>query len=76
MGIMPISEREAMMESPEYYDSKALKGWTGTKASTWRYWDTSGTGPAGFPPSFRIGRRLVWKKSAVLAWLEDQQASA
>jgi prophage regulatory protein len=63
------------MES-EYLDSKGLQELTGTKASTWRYWDISGTGPEGFPSSFKIGRRRVWKKSAVLAWLTDQQASA
>jgi prophage regulatory protein len=48
------------MES-EYLDSKGLQELTGTKASTWRYWDISGTGPEGFPSSFKIGRRRVWK---------------
>jgi prophage regulatory protein len=46
-----------------------LEKLTGTKASTWRYWASIGTGPA----SFKLGRRRVWRKSAVLAWLAEQE---
>lgn len=49
-----------------------LEKLTGTKASTWRYWASIGTGPA----SFKLGRRRVWKKSAVLAWLAEQEEAA
>jgi prophage regulatory protein len=53
----------------EYLTSAHLQEWTGTKASTWRYWASIGTGPA----SFKLGRRRVWKKSIVLAWLAEQE---
>ncbi len=48
-----------------------LEKLTGTRASTWRYWASIGTGPA----SFKIGRRRVWKKSLVLAWLAEQESA-
>jgi prophage regulatory protein len=48
-----------------------LEGLTGTKASTWRYWASIDRGPA----SFKLGRRRVWRKSTVLAWLAEQEAS-
>jgi prophage regulatory protein len=48
-----------------------LEQMTGTKASTWRYWASIGQGP----PSFRLGRRRVWRRSVVEAWLADQEAA-
>jgi prophage regulatory protein len=56
----------------EYLDSLDLEELTGTKASTWRYWAMNGDGP----PSFKLGRRRVWKKADVLAWLESQEKAA
>lgn len=57
----------------EYVDSLELEALTGTKASTWRYWASIGEGP----PSFKLGRRRVWKRTDVLAWIaEQEQASA
>jgi len=53
----------------EFVGSTDLERLTGTKASTWRYWASIGTGPA----SFKLGRRRVWKKSVVLAWLAEQE---
>ena len=58
------------MES-EFVDSLELEGMTGTKASTWRYWASIGQGP----PSFKLGRRRVWRKSSVLTWLAEQEAA-
>jgi prophage regulatory protein len=48
-----------------------LERLTGTKASTWRYWASIGTGPT----SFRLGRRRVWRKSIALAWLAEQEGA-
>lgn len=48
-----------------------LEKLTGTKASTWRYWASIGTGPA----SWKLGRRRVWRKSIVLAWLAEQEVA-
>jgi prophage regulatory protein len=56
----------------EYVNSNELEGLTGTPASTWRYWAMIGEGPA----SFKLGRRRVWKRSAVLAWLESQEKAS
>jgi hypothetical protein len=50
----------------EYLDSLDLEELTGTPASTWRYWAHTGSGPT----SFKLGRRRVWKRATVLAWLE------
>ncbi len=58
------------MES-EFCTAAQLEEWTGTKASTWRYWVLTGTGPK----SFKIGRRRVWKRSDVLAWIAVQEAA-
>lgn len=55
----------------EYLDSVDLEEWTGTPASTWRYWAHMGTGPK----SFKLGRRRVWRKDEVLRWLAEQEAT-
>jgi prophage regulatory protein len=56
----------------EFVDALDLQKFTGTKASTWRYWASIGSGPA----SFKLGRRRVWRKSAALAWLAEQEVAA
>ena len=48
-----------------------LEKMTGTKASTWRYWAMIGSGP----PSFKLGRRRVWRRADVLEWIAEQQAT-
>nr|WP_139333293.1 helix-turn-helix domain-containing protein [Mycobacterium sp. SP-6446] len=44
---------------------------TGIPASTWRYWATIDSGPR----SFKIGRRRVWRRTDVLAWIAQQDAA-
>ncbi len=56
----------------EYVDAVYLQKLTGTKASTWRYWASIGSGP----PSFKLGRRRVWVKAHVTAWIAQQQGEA
>lgn len=56
----------------EYLDSTELEAMTGTPASTWRWWAHTGQGPA----SFKLGRRRVWSRAVVMAWLEEQQGQA
>lgn len=56
----------------EYMTAAELEQMTGTKASTWRYWAFTGDGP----PSFKLGRRRVWKRAVVLKWLAQQEKSA
>jgi predicted DNA-binding transcriptional regulator AlpA len=66
---------------PEYMTAPDLEGLTGTPESTWRYWAhvdaqrSPGDQPLG-PPSFKLGRRRVWKRTSVLAWLESQEKAA
>lgn len=55
----------------EYLSAPDLEKLTGTKSSTWRYWAHIGFGPA----SMKIGRRRVWKRSEVRAWLAAQEAA-
>jgi prophage regulatory protein len=55
----------------QYYSAEQLEQLTGTPASTWRYWAHLGTGPT----SIKIGRRRVWKRSSILAWLEAKEKS-
>lgn len=49
----------------EYLTAAELEAKTGTPQATWRYWAHIGCGP----PSFKIGRRRVWKRAVVEAWL-------
>jgi len=55
--------------SNEFLTADELEVWTGIPQSTWRYWAHLGSGPA----SFKIGRRRVWKRATVDAWLADQE---
>ena len=54
----------------EYLSALELEEITGTPASTWRYWAMIGRGPA----SVKIGRRRVWKKTVVRAWLDSLES--
>ncbi len=58
------------MES-EFCTAAQLEEWTGTKASTWRYWAMTGQGPS----SWKLGRRRVWTKAVVQAWLAEQEGA-
>jgi prophage regulatory protein len=56
----------------QYLDAKQLEQLTGTRASTWRYWASVGEGP----PSFKIGKRRVWKRALFMKWPAQQEKSA
>lgn len=53
----------------DYLSSVNLEQLTGIPASTWRYWAHIGCGP----PSFKLGRRRVWRRSEVVAWIAEQE---
>ena len=55
----------------DYLTSTGLEQLTGVPASTWRYWAINDTGPR----SFKIGRRRVWRRTDVLAWIAQQDAA-
>lgn len=69
---IPNRKGKAPSMDSEYLTAPELEQFTGTKASTWRYWAMIGEGPA----SFKLGRRRVWKRSTVLEWLATQEAAA
>jgi predicted DNA-binding transcriptional regulator AlpA len=62
----------AAIAQADYLGSLDLEQLTGIPASTWRYWASIGSGPA----SFKMGRRRVWRKSAVLAWIAEQETAS
>ena len=43
-----------------------LEEMTGIPAGTWRFWRHCGDGP----PSVRLGKRIYYRESDVLEWLE------
>lgn len=56
----------------EFLNSKDLQEMTGIASSTWRWWVSIGEGPA----SVKIGRRRLWRRSTVEAWLREREAEA
>ena len=56
----------------ELLGARDLEAMTGLKVSTWRYWASIGEGPA----SFKLGKRRVWRRSVVEAWLAEQENRA
>ena len=56
----------------EYLNSTDLEELTGLPASTFRYWASIGTGPQ----SLKLGRRRVWKRTTILAWLAEQELAS
>ncbi len=67
----PLTTPDTAPESAaEYLSAAQLEALTGTPQATWRYWAMIGDGPA----SFKLGRRRVWRRSAVMAWLAEQEA--
>ena len=56
----------------DYVDAADLEDITGTPKATWRYWASINVGP----PSFKLGRRRVWKRASVIQWLEEQEAAS
>lgn len=62
------------MDTPddEFWRAPDCEKATGIPAGTWRFWVSTNQGP----PSFLLGpRRRVWRKSVVLAWLAEQEAT-
>jgi hypothetical protein len=51
---------------------------TGIKANTFLYWawkdaQTPPGEPKTGPPSFKVGRRRLWSRTALLEWLDNAQ---
>lgn len=52
--------------------AEELEPLTRIPAGTWRYYAHAGIGPG----SFKLGRRRVWRRSSVLAWVAEREAAA
>ena len=48
-----------------------VSGMTGATPGTLRYWRANGEGP----PSFKMGRRVVYRRSEVEKWIAEQEAA-
>jgi predicted DNA-binding transcriptional regulator AlpA len=70
-GEHETAARAGLGPQADYLSSTALEQLTGTPASTWRYWAINDVGPR----SFKLGRRRVWRRSEVLAWIASQEAA-
>jgi len=55
--------------SEELLTSAEVALMTRAPVSTARYWRSLGTGPA----SFRVGRRVVYRRAEVLRWLQERE---
>ncbi|WP_371829877.1 helix-turn-helix transcriptional regulator [Rhodococcoides yunnanense] len=64
-------QHELATQAEEYWQAKQCSQNTGIPEGTFRYWAHIGEGPQ----SFKLGRRRVWRKSVVLAWIAEQEAS-
>lgn len=62
-------KRMRLVLEDEFLTAMDLEKWTGTKASTWRYWAHVGQGP----DSFKLGRRRLWRRSVVETWIREQE---
>ena len=56
----------------EYLVTKEVAELLRTSIETVRYWRYVGTGPK----SFRVGRRVLYDRTDVVAWIEAQRAVA
>nr|WP_280410050.1 DNA-binding protein [Nocardia brasiliensis] len=57
------------MNDEELLQAKDCERLTGIPAATWRWWAHMGSGPT----SFKLGRRRVWRRAVILAWIADQE---
>lgn len=69
---------QAWASAPDFLGGAHLEQLTGIKQATWRYWafmdkHAAPDTPRLCPPSFKIGRRRVWKKQVILQWLAEQE---
>ena len=53
----------------EILGSKQVSEWTGVPVGTLRYWRHTNEGP----PSFCLGRRVVYRRDQVERWIETQE---
>lgn len=68
------SQDDSCMTEPEYMTTDEVAELCRTPVTTVRYWRQSKLGP----PSIKVGRRVLYRRDEVLAWLDglrDDEAS-
>jgi predicted DNA-binding transcriptional regulator AlpA len=55
----------------EWLTAADMEELTGVAESTWRHFGLTGQGPQ----SIKVGRRRLWRRSTVEAWLAEQEAA-
>lgn len=55
--------------SDEYLTTRTVSDETGINAGTLRYWRATDQGP----PSFSLGKRVVYRRSELTRWIADQE---
>ena len=69
---MSASALAVVPDDDEFWQAAQCQAATGVPKGTWLYWAHIGRGPQ----SFKLGRRRVWRKSVILAWIAEQEAAA
>lgn len=59
-------------QDQELLTTAEVAAMTRAPVSSVRYWRYLGTGPA----SFRVGRRVLYRRAAVLRWLADRESGS
>jgi predicted DNA-binding transcriptional regulator AlpA len=72
-GISPVcvQRKDTDVAPSEYLFAEEMESDYKLPASTWRYFYSVGKGPK----ASKLGRRLVWKRSDVEAWMAEQEES-
>lgn len=65
-------EEAAMQDVPELWTTFEVASVTRAPVSTVRYWRHIGCGPR----SFRLGKRVVYRRTDVESWLAEREAAA
>jgi hypothetical protein len=61
-----------MRDVPELWTTSEVASVTRAPVSTVRYWRHIGSGPR----SFRLGKRVVYRRTDVESWLAEREADA
>jgi predicted DNA-binding transcriptional regulator AlpA len=62
-------EQDIRTGVPELFDVPGLANYLGVPVSTLYYWRSKGEGP----PGFKVGKRLLYRKSDVADWLNGKR---
>jgi len=67
-----VSHAEAVVKVGDILSTKQVEETYGLNQGTLRYWRHCDEGPA----SFRLGRRVVYRRSEIEKWISEQEATS